>query len=196
MLRHIFQLLLTASLLFTAACEGSMDMLEVDPETGEAVSIVERDNPEEPAEELPPAFELKRENVQLLPFHVRLDKLSRVTGATENDPIFDELRASRYDLGDHNFAQGIGPDLTWNSSKMALWVETLKPVCNSQQMRDRYPFLPEHLNEMLTAAYGREATQDDLAAFEDVLATNQAGEAETYEAVCLAVLTSTEFVGR
>lgn len=192
MLRQFAILTLLASLLVSTACEGTVDLLEIDPETGETVSI----GGEESEEQLPPAFELRKDAVQLLPFHVRMAKLSRVTGVPESDPIFDDVRASRYDLGDHNFAQGIGPDLSWNASKIALWVETLRPVCQSAQMRERYPYLPEHLNELLTEAYGREATADDLALYEDVLATSTAPEAETYEAVCLAVLTSTEFVAR
>lgn len=174
-------------------CEGTIDLLEVDPATGETNSVDPNDSE---AEELPPPFELSRSSVQLLPFHVRLAKISNVTGAPESAPIFDELRAARYDLGDHNYAQGIGPDLQWNASKMALWVESLRPVCQSEQMRQRYPFLPEHLNELLTAAYGREATRDDLELYDEVLAETAIAEPERYEAVCLAVLTSTEFVAR
>lgn len=188
----IFITLLT---LAAFGCEGTINLLEVDPETGETKDVDAKSGEAED-EELPPPFELSRESVQLLPFHVRIAKLARVTGVGEDAPIFDDLMAARYDLGDHNYAQGIGPNLQWNASKMALWVESIRPVCQSDAMRQRYPFLPEHLNEMLEAAYGREATQDDLAAYEDVLADTQISEEERYEAVCLAVLTSTEFVAR
>lgn len=188
----IFITLLT---LAAFGCEGTINLLEVDPETGETKDV-DATSGEGEDEELPPPFELSRESVQLLPFHVRIAKLARVTGVGEDAPIFDDLMAARYDLGDHNYAQGIGPNLQWNASKMALWVESIRPVCQSDAMRQRYPFLPEHLNEMLEAAYGREATQDDLVAYEDVLADTQISEEERYEAVCLAVLTSTEFVAR
>jgi hypothetical protein len=147
-------------------------------------------------EPLPPAFEISRENTQLLPFHVRIAKLERVVGLSQEDPAFEDLNRNRYALGDHNYGQGIGADLSWSAAKMSTWVQSLKAVCNSAAMRDRYPSLPEHLNEFVTAAYGREANEQDLAIVEDALAEEAVPDEQRYETTCLAVLSSMEFVGR
>lgn len=156
--------------------------------------IVDPGAPSTPEREPRPPFALNRDKVTLLPFHVRLEKLSRVAGVETSDPLFAALRANRYELGDHNFGQNIGADLTWNARKVSLWVEGLLPVCRSAQIRARFPALPEHLNELHLAAFGREAELDDLATYEDTLAEAELPEEARYEIVCLAVLASTEFV--
>ena len=144
----------------------------------------------------PPAFELVQENTQLLPFHIRMAKLSRVTGLAQDDPAFDEIWRNRYALGDHNYGQGIGPDLTWSANKMSVWVRALRPVCQSAQMRERYADLPTDLNALIMAGYGREAEEADLQVVEDALAEEGVADTERYDTVCLSILTSMEFVSR
>lgn len=145
---------------------------------------------------LAPGFEVHKEEVRLLPFHIRMQKLGSLTGLSSNDPLFDELRDNRYDLGDHNYAQGIGADLSWNASKISIWVRGLQPICASEAMSMRYTELPAQLDELILAAYGREATPDDIATFDDALSDVQLDDAARYQAVCLAVLTSSEFVAQ
>lgn len=142
-----------------------------------------------------PAFSLPREYAQLLPFHVRINKLSSIAGLPSNDPSFDAVWRNRYALGDHNFGQGIGADLTWSAAKMSTWVKSVKPICASEAMKSRFPALPEDLNEFAIAAYGREVTQEDLELVETAVELSPVPE-QRYEAVCLAILSSMEFVGR
>jgi hypothetical protein len=191
---RLIQLLLLLSLSLLSACGmGEIEMQDSQPkevdENGFPV------NPETGAP-LPPAFVISRDNSQLLPFHIRLSKLQRVTGLTQDDPAFGEIMRNRYALGDHNYGQGIGADLSWSAAKMSTWVRALKPVCASEAMLTRYPALPEHLNELVISAFGREVTEDDLAIVEDALAQGNVPEAQRYETTCLAILTSMEFVGR
>lgn len=193
-------------LAMLTGCAGEFDLFSHPDHTDARFpggSIDEDGNPttsspdaEPQVEGLEPGFTIEREEVKLLPYHTRMQKLARVTGLSVDDPLFDELRASRYDLGDHNYGQGIGPDLSWTANKMSIWVRALRPVCNSEAMASKYPFLPEHLNELVLDAYGREATQADLADFDEVVNDAGLSDADRYEAVCLAVLTSTEFVAQ
>ena len=142
-----------------------------------------------------PAFSFERSNVRLLPFHVRMNKLATVTGLPTTDPVFSELRANRYVLGDHNYGENIGADLNWNASKMGIWVESIQPVCASEAMAQRYPSLPENLSDLWLTAYSREmepGEADPILAI-DVSNLDEAGRYETF---CVAVLTSAEFVAQ
>jgi hypothetical protein len=199
------KLLTICVLAMLAGCAGEFDVFTNpdDPNTqfpGDGADGDDTDSPDgeggAETEQLEPGFVIQREEVHLLPFHTRMQKLSRVTGLPVDDPLFDELNRSRYDLGDHNYGQGIGPDLSWTANKMSIWVRGLRPVCNSEAMASKYPFLPEHLNEMILDAYGREATEDDLADYDEILNDVELSDADRYEAVCLSVLTSTEFVAQ
>lgn len=192
------------ALMISAGCAGEFDVV-ADPESSERFpSATDEEGgvtggPADPGVEtvpLKPGFAIEKNEVRLLPFHIRLAKVSRVVALPPSDPIFSELLAHRYELGDHNFGQSIGADLSWNASKMAVWVEALRPVCASEAMATAYPTLPEELNAMLLAAYGREATPEDLADYDAVLADATLSDADRYEAVCLAVLTSSEFVAQ
>lgn len=132
--------------------------------------------------------------VALLPFDVRLAKVARVAGLPIDDPALAQLRARRFELGDHDFSIGVRPDSSWSVSRIGAWVKALKPVCASPVMRHRYPSLPQNLDAFVLAAYGREATNDDRAAMTEAVS---ALDAESkHELVCLAVLSSLEFVSR
>lgn len=151
--------------------------------------------PEAPAA-IKPAITLERQSVRLLPFKVRLNKLSQVIELPEDDPVFDAIKGSRYELGDFNHAQGIRPDLTWGASKMGLWVKSIKPICAHPNMRQRFPALPEHLNELILAAYGREADEQDLIAVEDIVQDASLDEATRYQTLRLSTLSSMEFIAQ
>jgi len=198
--------MVTALLLTSSACAGEFDIF-ADPDGGEVMfpgGGVGTDGritggattmgPGTQVVPLAPGFTIERNEVRLLPFHVRMEKLSRVTGLAKDDPLFDEIWAHRYDLGDHNYGQGVGPDLSWNASKMSVWVESLRPVCNSEAIATRFPSLPENVGDLLASAYGRPAAAEDLADFQAVVNEVQLDDAARYESVCLAVLTSSEFV--
>lgn len=201
MTRALYILLVLSLSLLSACGMGEIELMMDDEPVADPTNtptVDENGIPIDPTtgEPLPPAFELLRENSQLLPFHVRLAKLESVAGMTRDNPAFDDMMRNRYALGDHNFGQGIGADLTWSAAKMSTWVQSLKSVCNSPEMMERYPALPEHLNELVVAAYGREATVDDLAIVEDALADGVVPADQRYETTCLAILSTMEFVGR
>lgn len=141
------------------------------------------------------ALDLAAEQPQLLPFNVRLSRLAAVVGVPTTDPIFDTVRKNRTNLGDHDFANGQQPDRLWSSSRMSLWVRSLKPVCASAAMKDRYPSLPANMPAMIDNAFGRPATDEDKANVEAALAdAADLPEATRYQIACLAILSSAEFV--
>jgi hypothetical protein len=143
-----------------------------------------------------PAFESGRASVELLPFAVRLSRVAQVLAVTTDDPALGEMRDRHLELGDHDFATGVRPNLTWTSSRMSAWVSTLIPVCQSQAMRTRFPTLPGDAGGLMAAAYGRTATDQDLDAIDEALADVPIDDEERYMATCLAILSSVEFVAR
>ncbi|HUS64630.1 MAG TPA: hypothetical protein VMZ28_08820 [Kofleriaceae bacterium] len=143
-----------------------------------------------------PAFESGKNAVELLPYGVRLARVAGVLGVTTDDPALAEMRERHLELGDHDFASGVRPNLTWTSSRMSSWVAALMPVCQSEAMRALYPALPADADDLMAAAYGRPATADDLAAIDEGLADVPLDDEERYMATCLAILSSAEFVAK
>src|SRR5688572_16402654 len=119
--RYVGSLLLSA-----LACGGT-----IGPPTPSALppdqSVSQTDDPNAPKVDRDPqapmsdpvplgdAFSLPQEQFVLLPFSVRLAKVAAVAGLPPEDALFDELRANRLDLGDHDFAHGVRPDRSWSS---------------------------------------------------------------------------------
>lgn len=175
--------LAAASLL--AACTGDIDVFGHDQPAKAPESSTESVE----------GFDLAIEQPQLLPFNVRIGRVAAVVGLPTTDPVFELLRKNRTGLGDHDFANGQQPDRLWTASRMALWVRSLKPVCASKAMRDRYPSLPADLPALVENAFGRPATDDDRAIVTEALASaTELDEATRYEIACLALLSSAEFV--
>jgi hypothetical protein len=148
------------------------------------------------AEPLPDPFELGRDNIRLLPFKVRFNKLQQLTGLPAEDPAFDVLRARRYELGDYDYASGINPDLTWSAAKISLWISAMLPVCRAPALVARFPLFPDDLDELLTAAYGTAPSPEQLADFETLLGDANLDEPTRHASVCAAALTALEFVAR
>ena len=148
------------------------------------------------AEALPDPFELGRDNVRLLPFKVRFNKLLQLTGLPAEDPAFDVLRARRYELGDYDYASGVNPDLTWSAAKISLWISAMLPVCRAPALVARFPVFPDDLPEFLTAAYGTAPSTEQLADFETLLGDANLDEATRHDSVCAAALAALEFVAR
>ena len=88
------------------------------------------------------------------------------------------------------------PDTSWTSSRLTTWVKALKPVCTSPAMRARYASLPDKLDDLVLAAYGRRATPDDRRIVDEALAGAPLDEPGRYEVTCLTILSSLEFVAR
>jgi len=143
----------------------------------------------------PGDFEVPATNILVLPFAVRLEKVAAVVGVPVSDPLLNSLRDNRVSLGDYDFANSRQPDKTWTALKVADWVRAIKPVCASPQMHAKYSALPEKLPSFVEAAYGRAATPDDAAA----VTSSEMGlptSANRYETICLAMLSSLEFVAQ
>lgn len=145
---------------------------------------------------LPDPFELDRENIKLLPFKVRFNKLQQLVGLPAEDPTFDVLRARRYELGDYDYASGVNPDLTWTASKISVWLAAVLPVCRSQALLTRFPAFPDDLPDFLAAAFGTIPSADQLDDFESLLGDANLDDAARHDSVCAVVLTSLEFVAR
>lgn len=169
-----------------------------DPSTGAppTTTAPDDDDDDEPA---PPAydpFDLDRTNIKLLPFRVRFNKLQALLGLPAADPVFDVLRARRYELGDHDYAAGIVPDLTWNAARISVWIAAMLPVCRSPAMHARFPAFPDALDDLMAAAYGTTVAPAQLADYEDLLGDASLDDAARYDTICASVLTALEFVAQ
>lgn len=148
------------------------------------------------AEPLPDPFDLDRVNLRLLPFAIRFKRLQQLLGVGPDDPAFAVLLARRYELGDYNYALGVSPDLTWNATRMQVWVAALRPICDSPAMHARFPAFPDRLDELLTAAYGVAPTAEQLAGYEDLLGNAAFDDPTRYQLVCMVALSALEFVAQ
>jgi hypothetical protein len=176
-----------ATLLLLTACQGQIGGggdTQLDPTT----------NPV--PEDFEPAFKLPDQQLLLLPFWVRLERVASVIGRATDDPILDVLNANHLALGDYDYSSGVKPDRMWSPSRMTLWAKSLKPVCGSEPMRSLYPDLttPSDAAALASDAWGREVSESELDLSGNALATLP--EAERYEAVCLAMLSAAEFVAQ
>ncbi|MEZ0314437.1 MAG: hypothetical protein ACAI38_21930 [Myxococcota bacterium] len=182
------RVLLVLGIGLTAACDGAIGDA---PES----QLVPETTPDPSAEINVPAYTQAAVQVRLLPFSVRLAKVAAVVGKSTSDAMFAELLSRRYQLGDYDFANGLVADTQWSASRMSNWVDSLKPVCASADMAQRFPDLSgRDLDGFYKAATGRTLTQDEIAVFGDVL-NGLTGE-ERDATTCLAVLSSLEFVAQ
>lgn len=179
-----------AALLLVAACDGTIGQPAGRGGAGD------RGGPGafEEEDEFGDAFALPRDRSELLPFAIRLRKVADVVGVGEEDALLEPLRTRRIELGDSDYARGVAADRTWLAARMSIWIDALRPVCTSEAMHARYPALPGDLPALLEAAWGRPVAADELAAFTDPLAATSLDDDARYEVLCLAALSSAEFV--
>lgn len=150
--------------------------------------------PQEPDPEEPQApFRVPGDEARLLPFPVRMANLAYVTGQTLDHPMFLELTELRFQLGDHDFASGVAPDLRWSAEKMQYWVRGLKPVCASTEMAAAYPDLLTDPRPLMRQAWGHEPSAEEVEAVADFKDGTVLPE-EQFMVTCLAVLTALDFV--
>ncbi|MEZ4452446.1 MAG: hypothetical protein R3B09_23485 [Nannocystaceae bacterium] len=159
-------------------------------------------------------FDLNRENIRLLPFAVRLNRLSLLLDLPTTDPAFAVMLNRRFDLGDYDYSEGINPDLTWSAARMSAWVAALRPLCASSALQSRYPEMPLDLPALMRDAWGFEPLPVDLEDYADLFVAAPEDDAppptpgdegapihvltdgERAEIACLAVLSSLEFVSQ
>lgn len=186
--------MLCASALLGACSSDDADALtNAGPRAGRGDESVDAAAPE--AEHPDAAFTYGAE-LSLLPFDIRLEKVARVAGVSTDDPILEVMRARRLELGDHDYAKGQKPDLTWSSSRIGTWIRAIKPVCASTQMKTLYPAFPGSLDALFVAAYGRHATDEDRTILQQTVGASALDSDAQYRLTCLAVLASVEFVAR
>lgn len=146
-----------------------------------------------PEEEAEAPFVIPGDEVKLLPFSVRLRNLATLVDVPTDSPIFDVLHAQRVPLGAHDYASGIAADLRWSPDRMHAWVKAIQPVCKSAEFAARYPTLLDDPTPLLRMTLGREPTPEDVASLDDAMVADLPPDAR-YQLVCLAALSSLEFV--
>ncbi len=144
------------------------------------------EDPEEP-------FSVPSDEARLLPFPVRMQNLAHLTGQELDHPMFLELQELRYQLGDHDFASGVAPDLRWSAGKMQYWVRGLKPVCSSAPMQEAFPDLLTDPRPLMRQAWGHEPAAEEVEALAD-LQGDAVPEDQRFMLTCAAILTSLDFV--
>jgi hypothetical protein len=107
--------------------------------------------------------------------------------------MFVPLLELRFQLGDHDFASGVAPDLRWSAEKMQYWVRGLKPVCASTEMAAAYPDLLTDPRPLMRQAWGHEPSAEEVEALADIKNGTVAPE-EQFTVTCIAVLTALDFV--
>lgn len=143
-----------------------------------------------PAPERPEVL-LPVERLQLLPFEVRVKRLAAAVELPVTDAVFNTLRSRATDLGAHDFANGVAPDLAWTAGRIATWVEAVLPVCADARVRSRYANWTTSLDAFALKAWGRAATTDDRA---DVVPAQGLTADEAWRATCVSLLSSAELL--
>ena len=141
-------------------------------------------------------FKVKNTEPELVPFEMRQRRIANALGVTVDNPMFGNMNTNSLKLGDYDYANGALPDGSWNANRIAAWINALKPVCNSPEMKAKYPALPQNLPELIRAAWGHVPSADDTADFANAIAASGGDTAVNYESTCMAVFTAAEFVYR
>jgi len=141
-------------------------------------------------------FKVRNTEPELVPFEMRLRRIASALGVKVDNPMFADMNKNSLKLGDYDYANGALPDGSWNANRIAAWLNALKPVCNSPEMRAKYPALPENLPTLIRAAWGHVPSAEDTADFQNAITAVNADPAVTYESTCMAVFTAAEFVYR
>lgn len=170
------------------------DGADAGADAGDAGDAGDDGTPQMPDPDEPQApFRVPTDEARLLPFPVRMQNLARVTGQALEHPMFLELMELRFQLGDHDFASGVAPDLRWSAERMQYWVRGLEPVCASTEMAAAYPDLLTDPRPLMRQAWGHEPAAEEV----EVLAEIQGGTVlpeDQFKITCIAVLTALDFV--
>ncbi len=188
-----------AAVLLLCGCDAAIDNpLKVAPAV--PVEVVPPTKPVDPPIVTTPAVHTERaftpsaDRIALLPFQVRLNRLSAIAGVPTTDPMFAELTKRKLDLGAHDYGANVAPDLTWSAQRMTTWVQALFPVCDDARMKTRYPDWRTSLDSFARVAWGRASTPQDLQLLDEVAAEEPM--ATLWRASCLTLLSSLELVAQ
>lgn len=192
--------------LLTAACTGifegqtSNDQSEAIPSSNQPMTGGAGASSSGPASSSPGfagvPFKVRNTEPELVPFEMRLRRIANTLGVSVDHPMFADMNKNGLKLGDYDYANGALPDGSWNANRIAAWLNALKPVCNSTEMKAKYPALPDDLSRLIRAAWGHLPSAEDDADFRAAIAAAGADAAVNYESTCMAVFTAAEFVYR
>jgi hypothetical protein len=140
----------------------------------------------------PSVFSIGRKSIKILPYDVRISKIRALGGPSLQPYHLSLLEERKYELGAYNHAAGVGVELSWSEARMALWVESIQPICSSGEMKSRFPW-PGAASEFLRAAYGRTNNASDSALINQVAGLS-ADDNQRFEVFCTVVLSSLEFL--
>ncbi len=141
-------------------------------------------------------FSVKIGEPELLPFDVRVRRISNVLKVPVTHPMFADIMAKNIQLGDYDHAEGALPDNLWLARRIAVWADGLTAVCGSSEMKVSFPNLPENVPQLIKAAWGRNASDEEVTETKTAVTEAALPNAESYEATCMAVFTAAEFVFR
>jgi hypothetical protein len=142
-------------------------------------------------------FSVRIGEPELLPFDVRVRRIASTLQVPGNSPLFAEMMSKNIQLGDYDHAAGALPDNLWLARRLATWADALTPICGSSEMKALFPTLPDGVGQLIEAAWGRSASDEEVN--EIAIAVSEAAlpdAAMSYEATCMAVFTAAEFVFR
>jgi hypothetical protein len=206
-MKYLFPLCVPAFALLSVACTGIFegqshgDQSKANPSANQPTTSggsgsTTSQNPNTPAAPAGVPFKVRNTEPELVPFEMRLRRIANTLGVSTDNPMFADMNKNSLKLGDYDYANGALPDGSWNANRIAAWLLALKPVCNSPEMKAKYPSLPESLPALIRAAWGHVPSVDDTADFESAIAATGADAAVNYESTCMAVFTAAEFVYR
>lgn len=194
--------------LLSVACTGLFEgqttngQAEADPSSnhpttigGSGGSVTPTNTPTETVPAGVP-FKVKNTEPELVPFEMRQRRIANALGVAVDHAMFADMNKNSLKLGDYDYANGALPDGSWNANRIAAWINALKPICNSAEMKAKYPALPANLPELIRTAWGHVPSADDTSDFADAIAANGGDTATNYESTCMAVFTAAEFVYR
>ncbi|MDX2014748.1 MAG: hypothetical protein SFW67_31410 [Myxococcaceae bacterium] len=137
------------------------------------------------------SVELPPERLQLLPFEVRLKRLAAAVELPVADPAFDALRSRATDLGAHDFANGVAPDLAWTGRRLSVWIEGLAPICSDSRVRTRLADWAASMPQFALRAWGRPSTPEDVA---ELVTGGGLSAADAWRANCVVLLSGVELL--
>ncbi|HKY37400.1 MAG TPA: hypothetical protein VJN18_15765 [Polyangiaceae bacterium] len=141
-------------------------------------------------------FLVKNKEPELISFQMRLRRIASALGVDVGHPMFAEMYKNNLKLGDYDYANGAQPDFSWNANRIATWMTALKPICDSAEMKAKFPALPENLPQLARAAWGHLPAAEDTAEYTAAIAESALDAATVYQSTCIAVFSSAEFVYR
>ncbi len=185
--------------LFVVSCTAVVDESSKPAEPGgpaQQAGVPAPANPDAPAplEPLKVPFAVRAGEPELLSFDIRVRRIASAVGVSTDNAMFAEMQGANIKLGDHDHANGVLPDNLWVAHRISGWLDALRPVCNSAEMKAAYPALPADLPKLIRNAWGRAASPEDLADFSGSL--TPAHDAYAYESTCMVVFSAAEFVYR